>query len=41
MSTVFAMQSLLYCFHICTLVNEVPNFFRVDMMSPIAEEDTL
>jgi hypothetical protein len=31
-------QSLLYCFRICALVNEVLNFLRVDMMSPIAEE---
>jgi hypothetical protein len=30
---------LLYCFHICALVNEVSNFFRVDMMAPIEEED--
>jgi hypothetical protein len=35
MSAVFAVRSLLYCFHICTLVNEVANFFRVGMMPPI------
>jgi hypothetical protein len=35
------VRSLLYCFYICALVNEVSNFFRVDMMSPIVEEDPL
>jgi hypothetical protein len=33
--------SLLYCFHIYTLVNEVLNFLRVDIMLPIVEEDSL
>jgi hypothetical protein len=37
MSAVFASQNLLYCFHICALVNEVTNFFRVDMIPPIVE----
>jgi hypothetical protein len=41
MSAVFVSRSLLYCFHIYALINEVPNFFRVDMMPPIAEEDPL
>jgi hypothetical protein len=41
MSTVFTSQSLLYCFHICTLVNKVSNFFRVDMLPPIVKEDPL
>jgi hypothetical protein len=41
MSVVFTSWSLLYCFHICALVNEVPNFFRVDMMLPITKEDPL
>jgi hypothetical protein len=41
MSTVFAVRSLLYYFHICALVNEVANFFRVDMMPPIVEKDLL
>jgi hypothetical protein len=41
MSAVFTVRSLLYCFHICALVNEVLNFFRLDMMPPIAEEDPL
>jgi hypothetical protein len=41
MSTVFTEWSLLYCFHIYVLVNEVPNFFRVDMVPPIGEEDPL
>jgi hypothetical protein len=34
-------QSLLYCFYICVIVNDVLNFLRVDMMPPIAEEDPL
>jgi hypothetical protein len=38
---VFASRSSLYYFHICALVNEVPNFFRADMMPPITEEDPL
>jgi hypothetical protein len=41
MFAVEQFQSLLYCFHICVLLNEVLNFLRVDMMSPIAEEDSL
>jgi hypothetical protein len=41
MSTVFVSRSLLYCFYIYALVNEVSNFFRVDMMPPIEEEDPL
>jgi hypothetical protein len=41
MSVVFVVRSLLYCFHIRALVNEVHNFFRVDMMSPIVEKDPL
>jgi hypothetical protein len=41
MSTVFTAQSLLYRFHIYALVNEVSNLFRVDMMSPNAEEGLL
>jgi hypothetical protein len=41
MSMMFASQSLLYCCHICAILNEVPNFFRVDMMPPITEEDPL
>jgi hypothetical protein len=41
MSAVFASRRLLYYFHICVLVNEVANFFRVDMMTPITEEDPL
>jgi hypothetical protein len=40
MSTVFTSRSLLYCFHIGALVNEVSNFFRVDMIPPIADEDS-
>jgi hypothetical protein len=34
-------RSLLYCFHICALINEVFNFLRVDIMPPTAEEDSL
>jgi hypothetical protein len=41
MSMVFVSRSLLYCFYIYTLVNEVSNFFRVDMISTITEEDSL
>jgi hypothetical protein len=41
MSAVFIVWSLLYYFHIYALVNELPNFFRVDMITPIAEEDPL
>jgi thiosulfate reductase cytochrome b subunit len=41
MSTVFVSWSLLYCFYIYVLVNEVANFFRVDMIPPIEEEDPL
>jgi hypothetical protein len=33
--------SLLYCFHTYALANEVLNFFRVDIMSPTTEEDSL
>jgi hypothetical protein len=32
---------LLYYFHIRALLNEVFNFFRVDIMTPIMEEDSL
>jgi hypothetical protein len=41
MPAVFASRSLLYWFHICGLVNEVPNFFKVDMIPPIAEKESL
>jgi hypothetical protein len=34
-------RSLLYCFHICVLSNEMFNFFKVDIMPPIAEEDSI
>jgi hypothetical protein len=43
-ASMFAVErsrSLLYCFHVYALVNEVLNFFRVDMMPPILEEDSL
>jgi hypothetical protein len=33
--------SLFYCFHSYALVNEVLNFFRVNIMSPTTEEDSL
>jgi hypothetical protein len=39
MSVVFASQNLLYFFHICTLVNEVSNYFRVDMMPEVEGMD--
>jgi hypothetical protein len=39
MSVVFASQNLLYFFHICTLVNEVSNYFRVDMMLEVEGMD--
>jgi hypothetical protein len=39
MSAVFTAWSLLYYFYIRVLVNEVHNFFRVDMIAPIAKED--
>jgi hypothetical protein len=41
MSAVFTSQSLLYYFHIYALVNEMTNFFRVDIMPPNTEEDPL
>jgi hypothetical protein len=40
MSMVFTSRSLLYCFHIGVLVNEVSNFFRVNMIPPITEKDS-
>jgi hypothetical protein len=33
--------NLFHCFHSCSLVNAVLNFFRGDIMSPTTEEDTL
>jgi hypothetical protein len=33
------LTELVILLHICALVNEVPNFFRVVMMPPTAEED--
>jgi hypothetical protein len=41
MSVVFTSWSLLYCFYIYILVNEVSNLFRVDMIAPIEEENPL
>jgi hypothetical protein len=41
MFAVFASRSLLYRLHIYALVNDVPNFFRVDIMPPITEEGLL
>jgi hypothetical protein len=37
-SVVFTSQSLLYCFHICTLVNEVNYFFRVAWCHPLRKK---
>jgi hypothetical protein len=40
MFTVECSLNLLHYFHSCTLANEVLNFFRVDITSPTAEEDS-
>jgi hypothetical protein len=41
MFTVEQSLNLFHYFHSCTLVNEVLNFFRVDIMPPTTEEDSL